>query len=84
MDRVTALWGEGLRWERDAGSHPQEAEVLRLDSGKARRELDWRPRLRLDEALEWTVRWYKDCLRGGDARDLSLRQIERYQALAAA
>lgn len=31
-----------------------------LDSGKIRRELGWKPEYDLDEALEYTVRWYLD------------------------
>lgn len=31
-----------------------------LDSGKARRELDWTPRIGFEEGLATTVRWYRD------------------------
>jgi hypothetical protein len=32
----------------------------------------------LDEALAWTVDWYKAQLRGEDMHRLTLQQIERY------
>jgi CDP-glucose 4,6-dehydratase len=78
MDKVVRLWGEGLRWEPDTAAHPHEAQLLRLDSAKARGTLGWRPRLPLDEALAWTVDWYKAQLRGDDMRRATLGQIERY------
>lgn len=78
MDRIVRLWGGGLQWEADAASHPHEAALLLLDSAKARSELGWRPRLDLDEALAWTVDWYKACLRGEDMREVTAGQIARH------
>ncbi len=84
MDRIARLWGNGLRWETDAGNHPHEAALLRLDSSKARDQLGWRPRLELDQALEWTVDWYKACLRGADMGEVTARQIASYRRLESA
>ena len=81
MDRIVKLWGEGLRWEHDSGEHPHEATLLRLDSTKARSRLGWRPRMSLDQALEWTVEWYKAYLHGDDVRKLTAAQIARYERM---
>ena len=78
MDRVVALWGGGLHWEVDGGTHPHEALLLALDCSKARRELGWQPRMALQQALEWTVEWYKAFAGGEDMRKLTLEQIARY------
>jgi CDP-glucose 4,6-dehydratase len=80
--RFAELWGEGARWERDpAHAHPAETAELRLDAGKARRELGWAPVLPLPGALEWIVEWYREAARGADAADLTVRQIARYEGL---
>ena len=84
VERVVKLWGDGLRWEPDPGSHPHEALLLRLDSAKARKRLAWQPQLPLDEALAWTVDWYKAHLRREDMRGVTLAQIARYAELVAA
>jgi CDP-glucose 4,6-dehydratase len=84
MDKVVALWGAGLRWELDQGAHPHEATLLSLDCAKARSQLSWRPRLSLETALDWTVRWYKAFLAGGDMRRLSADQLSEYQSMEAA
>ena len=84
VSSVARLWGPPAGWTTDQGPHPHEAHFLKLDSTKARTRLGWRPRLRLQTALEWTVEWYKEQARGADARQLTLAQIERYMALAPA
>ena len=38
---------------------PHEAHALKLDCSKARARLGWRPRLRIEEALTMTARWYR-------------------------
>jgi CDP-glucose 4,6-dehydratase len=79
LDRVVANWGEPARWTHDGAEHPHEAHYLSLDCSKARRELGWRPRLNLDEALAWTVQWYKEWFaKPSEVRELSLSQIRRY------
>lgn len=83
VECVLKLWGDGLRWEQDRGGHPHEAMLLSLDSAKARARLAWQPRLALDEALKWTVDWYKAFLGRQDMRQLTLRQITRYGQLVA-
>jgi CDP-glucose 4,6-dehydratase len=81
VERITALWGEGARWQVDESPHPHEANVLRLDCAKARTRLGWRPRLDLDTALAWTVAWHKACGKGSDLRRVCESQIEQYEAL---
>jgi CDP-glucose 4,6-dehydratase len=81
VDRITALWGDGARWVADERQHPHEAHYLKLDCSKARQLLDWRPRLRLADALQWTVEWYRSKKTGADMRNLCLSQIAAYQQL---
>ena len=82
VSAVTRLWGPPAAWTADAGEHPHEAHILRLDSTKARTRLGWRPRLKLSAALEWTVDWYRKQAHGDDAHQLSLQQVDRYMRLA--
>jgi len=77
--RVAALWGRGASWRSAAGDAPHEAQVLRLDSSKARDRLGWRPRWDLDAALRHTVEWYQAWAAGANMRDFSLQQIAAYQ-----
>ena len=82
-DRLGELWGDGLRWERDAEHHPHEAHELRLDSSLAATRLGWRPRWGLEEALESIVEFARAQQAGGDLRRVVLDQIAAFEAGAA-
>ncbi|HET9343707.1 MAG TPA: CDP-glucose 4,6-dehydratase [Candidatus Eremiobacteraceae bacterium] len=82
-DAVAIAWGDGASWSHDKGAHAAERGVLRLDSTKAARLLDWCDRIALDEAIRWTVDWHKDRASGASVRDLLARDISRYEALSA-
>jgi CDP-glucose 4,6-dehydratase len=72
-------WGEGGRWEQDPSTNPHEADLLKLDSSKARNKLGWKTLLSHEETLGWTVEWYKGFEAGEQGRNLTMRDIERYQ-----
>ena len=81
VDEVTELWGDGARWEKDGLDHPHEARYLKLDCSKAHSLLGWRPKLRVETALAWTVDWYKSWRAGHDMRALSVKQISTYSEM---
>ncbi len=81
-DQMLAAWGDGGGWSQSGPSGLHEAVLLRLDSSKARSELSWKPLLRLNQALTLIVDWHKCVARGGDAREISMRQISDYAGLA--
>ena len=80
-DTLVRSWGNGASWTRDAGEHPREANFLKLDASMARSQLDWQPRLPLQQALEWIVEWYSGFQAGADPRFLTRTQIDRYEAM---
>ena len=80
-DAMLAAWGADFGWERPSGPQPHEAVLLRLDSSKARHEIGWKPRLPLGEAVRKVAEWHAEIARGGDARAISLRQLEDYGML---
>jgi CDP-glucose 4,6-dehydratase len=77
VERMLQGWGGG-EWTKLEGAQPHEATLLRLDCSKARAELGWRPRFRLHDALDKVVEWHKGVAGGGDARAISLAQIDDY------
>jgi CDP-glucose 4,6-dehydratase len=78
---IAALWGAGARWEVQSDGGPHEAGLLTLDSTLARHKLRWRPRMRLADALAFTVEWYRR-FGAGEAMDaVTLEQIDRYERL---
>lgn len=70
----------GLAWRLDAQPHVHEAQQLSLDSTKARAHLRWAPRWSFEETLDVVAHWHREYARGGDARDITRRQIMDYEA----
>ncbi len=83
MQRLEKLWTTPVAWVKDEGVHPHEAATLKLDCTKARVRLGWRPRLTLEQSLEWIVEWYEAYGQGGDMRRLTDKQIKCYQEIEA-
>jgi CDP-glucose 4,6-dehydratase len=80
-DKLVSLWGENVTWrlgETDPSLH--EAHLLKVDASKAKSRLAWRPKLRIDEALAWSIDLYKRQLAGEDAWKLMMDQITQYEA----
>ena len=82
VEELVRRWGPGARYEIDAGEHPHEATYLKLDISKARAQLGWSPRVDLAGALDRIVAWYKAHQAQADMREVTLRQIADYEALA--
>ncbi len=78
LDRIYSQWGSG-GWKIDHGADVAEAKFLRLDSSLAREVLGWQPRLSLDEALEWTMEWWRSAIDGRDLLGLATDQINAYE-----
>jgi CDP-glucose 4,6-dehydratase len=82
-DRMTRFWGNDASWMLDEDpASPHEATYLKLDTSRARHDLQWTPRLRLETALEWLVAWYRQWQSSPDSiRHLTLSQIAQYHTL---
>jgi CDP-glucose 4,6-dehydratase len=81
-EELARLWGDHASWRDDSGTHPGEANSLKLDASKARACLDWHPVVPLNLALKWIVEWYRAFQAGDDLLRLTRAQIERYEALS--
>ncbi|MBM9501971.1 CDP-glucose 4,6-dehydratase [Leptospira sp. 201903071] len=55
-----------------------EAHLLQLNCDKAHQYLNWYPRWSVDQTLEATASWYKHYMEGGDIREKTKEQIEKY------
>lgn len=79
--KLTDMWGNGATWTRDSVPSVHEDHVLRLDASKARVELGWKPRLKIEAALEWTMEWYRAWKQGDDMAEFTETQLGAYQRL---
>jgi hypothetical protein len=79
--KLVQMWGDGACWTRDSVPSVHEDQVLRLDASKARVELGWQPRLKIDAALEWTMGWYRAWNRGVNMAEFTQKQIAECEDL---
>lgn len=79
--RLAAGWGAGAEVVSDPDSSAlHEANILRLDSAKARLGLGWAPVWGLGRAIDETFAWYRAWDEGADLRALTMRQIAAFEA----
>lgn len=79
--RLYDLWGVDFDWKRDADLGPPESTFLKLDASKARAELGWRPKLELEDTLQWIVDWTRRYQAGDDMREVTYADIDRFVAI---
>lgn len=79
--RMRKAWGPGASWYADGEPGVHEAGYLKLDASRARGDLGWAPQLRLGDALDGLVSWYKAHAAGGDMEAFTLQQIVAYESL---
>lgn len=77
--KLVQSWGKGASWVRDSVPSVHEDHLLRLDSSKARIELGWKPRLKIEAALDWTIAWYRAWNQGDNMAEFTKKQIVEYE-----
>jgi CDP-glucose 4,6-dehydratase len=77
-NEIMKHWPGG--WTKASKSRPLvEASVLRLDAGKARRLLGWRPKWGFELAVMKTVEWYRSVGSAATASLVTARQLADHQ-----
>jgi CDP-glucose 4,6-dehydratase len=75
LTTLKASW-PSVEWHCTNTSQPHEAQLLHLDSGKARERLQWLPVWTFEEGVSATAEWYKAWLERGKVS--SLEQLNNY------
>lgn len=58
-----------------------ETEILKLNSEKAKSQLQWKPYLTVDEAIKWTCDWYDAWMQKKNMASFTIKQIHEYALL---
>lgn len=82
-DRFIKAWGVGtIKTPPLQKTAPHEARLLKLCIEKAFQELEWKPTLNSESAINWTVDWYKMWHeKEEDLRKKSAYQINKFHQL---
>jgi CDP-glucose 4,6-dehydratase len=77
VDTAINCWGSGTWKNVHNENEPHEAGLLKLDISKAQKELNWQPKLNSQQAIDWTINWYKE----ENSFEYTLEQIKKYNSL---
>ena len=80
IEKVIEKWRNGS-WEELDSNEPDfhEANILKLDSSKIQNKLNWRQCLTIDEAIDYTIQWYKKFTEKNiNMFNFSIEQIKNY------
>jgi len=72
-------WGGVSTWKTQVNQTPHEAQILTLDSTRAHSDLGWNNLLGFEDAINWTLGWYKGNNASISAREKTFNQIEVFQ-----
>lgn len=67
--------GESISWAERPDGGPHEAKLLKLDCARLKSVFGWKANWHFETALEKTVEWYADYVRGRDVRNCMEKQI---------
>jgi CDP-glucose 4,6-dehydratase len=71
--------GPGKWVDQSDTQAPHEAKLLNLNTGKAKRLLNWSSRWDFAKTVSETVLWYREVHREANANQVTLRQIEDFE-----
>ena len=71
-------WGTEHNWKLADINSIHESTFLKLDSSKARMKLDWKPKLTLEETIQWTSDWYRGFSEKQDIFKMTMDQIKQF------
>ena len=69
-----------LEFDSPTADGPAETLTLKLDSSKARKELEWNNKWGIEKSVKETLNWHSSYLNGEDMYDVTSKQIKNYMA----
>lgn len=77
-ETICNIWGNNATYEIDKSPQPHEANYLKLDTSKAKAELNWFPKWTIKTALQSIVDWNKAWINGSNMKEVTVQQIYKY------
>lgn len=74
-------WGAPLKIQNFDGDQPHEANLLTLNSDKAKKVLEWSNKLDFETAIAWTSDWERRVHQGEDPLTVTQAQIREFISL---
>jgi len=75
VKKILHYWGSKKKIKIIKNKKFKEAKLLMIDNNKAKKELNWYPKLNSNETIKLTVDWYKKFFQDSFVEDLTINQI---------
>jgi len=82
VEKLIEQRDKNIEWSIDDDIKPHEENYLKLDCSKATMRLDWKPKMNLEQGLDWIIDWYKQYEKNNDMRKVTEKQIDDFQLLS--
>lgn len=76
--RMSYLWGGAPKWKIDKKKHFHEEKYLKLNCSKAKKYLNWNPKLKIEDSLKMVVEWHRALLSKKNMKKFTIEQIESF------
>lgn len=71
-------WNETQKWEKKYDGGPHEANFLKLDCSKSKKNLGWYPKWCIEEGVKKTIEWTKLGFEENKIDEITTKQIREY------
>ncbi len=78
IGQLCRKWGDETSYRIKGTNHEHEANFLKLDSSKAKTQLNWSNAYSLEQGLDKTIEWYQRYVGGDKPREISISQITEF------
>ena len=78
VKKLNSLLADKIKWDEFEGNKLHEAKLLSLNIDKAKKKLNWRPKLSIDESLKLIVHWNDEYIKKTNMKIFSTSQINSY------
>ncbi|KRE46311.1 CDP-glucose 4,6-dehydratase [Paenibacillus sp. Soil522] len=79
VKELLSHWEGSFEIASSGGEQPHEAKLLKLDCSKAKAELSWYPKWRVEKAISLIVEWTRGFMADEDVKEICLKQIKQYE-----
>tara|TARA_B110000263_G_scaffold220990_1_gene209186 strand:+ start:286 stop:1350 length:1065 start_codon:yes stop_codon:yes gene_type:complete len=77
-DKIIDVWGSDVKVDNNNTNYKPETNLLKLDCSKAKSKIKWMPKIKLEQAIQLTVDWYKQYEQKNELKEFTQNQIEEY------
>lgn len=75
------IWNIKKRIVINNKSEFKESNYLQVNISKAKKQLNWRPKLNFDQSIKFTVEWYKIFYKSKNVENFTNDQIDEYNSI---